>query len=44
LIVDRGCSLPVVDSVALVGASTAVHDITWEASSKPVFYDIWLSK
>ncbi|MEL7974854.1 ABC transporter substrate-binding protein [Isoptericola sp. F-RaC21] len=43
-ILADGFALPIVESVAVVGAAPGVHGIGWEASSKPVFYDIWIEQ
>ncbi|ACZ23329.1 ABC-type dipeptide transport system, periplasmic component [Sanguibacter keddieii DSM 10542] len=44
LILADGFTVPIVESVSILGAASTVHGIDWEASSKPVFYDIWISQ
>jgi len=44
LVLQDGFLVPVVESVSVLGAAPTVHGIDWEASSKPVFYDIWLEE
>jgi len=44
LILADGFTVPIVESVSILGAASTVQGIDWEASSKPVFYDIWLSQ
>lgn len=43
-ILTDGFIVPVVESVSVLGAAPTVHGIDWEASSKPVLYDIWLEE
>lgn len=44
LVLQDGFLVPVVESVSVLGAAPTVHGVDWEASSKPVFYDIWLEE